>query len=975
MSLIKSFRIRSVLQTGTSVAAVAAVLAFSAPVLAAESDATLRGRIIGAPQGTVVTAADNSTGARTNARTGADGRYVIAGLRPGNYTVTVTAPDGQTRTEQAVLPVGQTVEVNSDFAAAASGEEVQEVTVVGTRRANPRQSEVATSVSRQQIETLPQQGRNFLNFAALAPGVSVSTDPERKTFQAGAVNANQVNVFIDGASQKQQVLQGGVAGQDASRGNPFPQLAIQEFKVSTQNFKAEYEQAGSAIISAVTKTGGRDFHGTVFGVLQTKDMIGKNHYQTGPKQDYENKEYGFDIGGPIIRDKLHFYLAYEGREDTRPTDSVNMRNNTVLNALNPALVDDLSAAYNGDFAKDFKQDMVFGKLTWFINEANTLDLSATHRQEDDIKDFSGTRAYERGSSQEQEIQAVNLKWRRRAGNWLNDMQLSWQNTEWQQAPLSTRPAITLTDGTNINSQLAHIGGVPYSQIKAQESITLRNDTTVTGIEWHGEHVIKFGFKVAKYDYTAEENDRLLVPEYFFDAATYQFGGSNNVPYAVRIADGNPHISSDNTQVGLYIQDDWTLNEHWSFNLGLRWDYESNMLNDDFVTPADVAAAIRAHPGFNAAFNANDYISTGSERDSFLGAIQPRLGFAYDVNGDRDLVIFGGYGRYYDRNIYDIAQLETRRASIQVARINFPLVPGQNDTANWDPAYFGNPAALVALANALDLKGEVIALNNDTKVPYSDQFNLGLRKQFGQVSTSITVAYIRYQNLFNWVLGNRYPDGSWCQHGTQFACQPWSQNLPGYGNLIVSVNDREARYRALYLTAEKPWTPSSRYGYTATLTLTDAEMNGHNDPFIFDYANPRDTGMHNAEGVDKWRFVGTGIVSGPWDTRVSSIVTLASGVPYGRVDETGPATRIIPGYYFPRRSFKQVDVRVSKDFSLFDGQTVTVDAQVYNLFNTWNYAYGTWSSGVDRGSGASHLPETNRQIGPSRSFQVGLTYKW
>ncbi len=976
------------LRFGASGLALVAALVMAGPVVAAESDATLTGS---APAGTVVTATDNNTGATSSVTAGANGRYVLVGLRPSNYSVTFKLPDGTTRTDSAVLPVGQTIELNAQ-ADAASGDVQTGVVTVRGRRNSPRNSEVSTSVSRQQMESLPQNGRNFLNFAALAPGVSVSTDPERKTFQAGAVNANQVNVFIDGQSQKNQILQGGVSGQDASRGNPFPQLAVQEFKVSTQNFKAEYEQAGSAIITAITKTGGTEFHGTVFGTLQTKDMIGQPYYVTGDKPDYENTEYGLDIGGPIIKNKLHFYASYEGRKDKRPTDSVNMQNNAAFNTANPTLTQTLANSYNGSFAKDFQQDMIFGKLTWFADDDNTIDLTVKHRKEDDLRNFGGTTAYERGSTFDQEIKGASIKWRHRAGNLLNDMQLSYEDAQWRQSSLSTSPAITIIGrdappagspaGTlgnpNINTVYATFGGASYSQVKGQESVTLRNDLTLVGTEWHGTHVIKGGFKLANYKYVAEENDRAANPEYFYLADQYVYGASNNVPYAVKIADGNPRITSTNMQFGVYIQDDWTIDDHWTVNLGVRWDYESNMLNDDFVTPAEVAALMRSTAGFNVAFNPDDYISTGSNRDSFMGGIAPRVGFSYDVNGDRDMVFFGGYGRYYDRTIYDSAQLETRRALLHVAQINF-VAGGNTDTiqntADWDASYFGNPAALVALAKSMNLKGEIFALKNDVKVPYSDQFNVGVRKRFGDINTSATLSYIKYENLFNWVLGNRRPDGTWCQYGPQYACQPWGNGIPGYGNLIISTNDREANYKALYLSADKPWTPSSKYGFTATLTLADAEMNGHNDQFIFDYANPRDTGMHHAEGVDKWRFVGSGIVSGPWDTRVSTIVTLASGTPFQSIDNTGPAVRIIDGYYFPKKGFSQVDLRLSKDFTLPNGQMVTVDGQIYNLFDTVNRRYSGWTGGYNGGSGASLEPDANAQEGPSRSFQVGLTYKW
>ena len=125
-----------------------------------------------------------------------------------------------------------------------------------SRLVDTRTSEVTTNVTEEQVRYLPQNTRNFLNFAALAPGVRVADNEIRKEITAGALPSQNINVFIDGVSYKNDVIEGGVIGQDASRGNPFPQNAVQEFQVITQNYKAEYEKAASAIITAITKSGG-----------------------------------------------------------------------------------------------------------------------------------------------------------------------------------------------------------------------------------------------------------------------------------------------------------------------------------------------------------------------------------------------------------------------------------------------------------------------------------------------------------------------------------------------------------------------------------------------------------------------------------------------------------------------------------------------------------------------------------------------
>src|SRR5437660_1783900 len=122
------------------------------------------------------------------------------------------------------------------------------------------------------------------NGAPVAPGVTVSEDRINaigfRTFSAGGASPNQSNVFVDGSSLKNDLTGGGVAGQDASRGNPFPRNAIQEYRVITQNFKAEYQKASSAIITATTRSGGNTWSGNAFIGYQNKDLVALDTFQT-----------------------------------------------------------------------------------------------------------------------------------------------------------------------------------------------------------------------------------------------------------------------------------------------------------------------------------------------------------------------------------------------------------------------------------------------------------------------------------------------------------------------------------------------------------------------------------------------------------------------------------------------------------------------------------------------------------------------
>src|SRR5438094_7178593 len=204
-----------------------------------------------------VVAVNPLTSTQREVATQSNGFYAMLGLVPAEYDVTARQIGMAPQRIHVRVLIGEVYPL--DFRLATSAIQVEAVTVVAASGVETRTSEVATNVTRQQVENLPISDRNFLDLVQLAPGTSIQgqgINDTRKTFAAGALPADNVNVFIDGASYKNDLTAGGVAGQDASRGNPFPLNAIQEFRVITENYKAEYQKASSAIITATTKSGG-----------------------------------------------------------------------------------------------------------------------------------------------------------------------------------------------------------------------------------------------------------------------------------------------------------------------------------------------------------------------------------------------------------------------------------------------------------------------------------------------------------------------------------------------------------------------------------------------------------------------------------------------------------------------------------------------------------------------------------------------
>src|SRR3546814_1681067 len=175
-----------------------------------------------------------------------------------------------TGVQTCALPISVTLNLGlggvPETGAAGEATDLDTVVVTAPAMVETNTSEVATYVTQKQIDSLPQNSRNFLAFADTVPGMQFITSPNGSESQlrSGAQGSSNINVFIDGVGQKNYVTPGGMTGQDDSRGNPFPQAAIGEYKVITSNYKAEYDQISSAAVVAVTKSGTNEFRGSFF---------------------------------------------------------------------------------------------------------------------------------------------------------------------------------------------------------------------------------------------------------------------------------------------------------------------------------------------------------------------------------------------------------------------------------------------------------------------------------------------------------------------------------------------------------------------------------------------------------------------------------------------------------------------------------------------------------------------------------------
>jgi hypothetical protein len=926
---------------------ISAFATFALPAVswAQNSTATIRGKV-SSPNavGAEVVAKEVNTGFTTKATVGSDGNYVLSNIKPGSYAITASSGGKEIASSVAVAQVGQQVIANLDATAGAKSStelESVNVTAASLAQADIRNSEVATNVTQQQIQDLPQVSRNFLNFAALAPGVQVSRKSDTKSFSSMGQDSNQTNVYIDGANLKNNILQGGLSGQDSTKGNPFSQEAIQEYRVLTQNFKAEYEQAGSSLITAITKSGTNEFHGSVFGDLQTTGMGAQEYFSQkngNAKPPAHQEQYGATLGGPIITDTLQFFLDYEA----------NKQNDSATVNINNAKYGDLFKQFNGTFAKPFHEKTFFGKLSWQPNENNNVDLSVSRRKDEDVAGFGGNAVYDARQIRISEVNDLLLKWQFRGHGFVNDFLIDIGEYKFNPKPANPDiPSIIYDPG------IAVTGGSNQTQNKQQKNKTISDAVTFDSFSWYGDHVIKVGASFAHINERVLENYG-STPQYIYNTDSLDTGIL--IPERANFSPSGKHAELGNNQTGFFAQDDWDVSSRLQLNLGMRWDYESNAYNNGYVTPQNQYEIINyLHLG-------NDYISTGNNREGYKGEFQPRVGFSYDLskNNDQSTTLFGGAGRYFDRTPLDNSIQEAFHSQYPYYNFTFSS-DGRNGSIKWDPKYL-TVAGLQSLITANAASGEIDVLNNKTKPPHTDQFNLGMKQVLGDWIGSLTVTRSLSYNQFTWLWNRKVADG-------------FQLNVPAGSPFGVVLHNGYKKYEdtALLIGINKPYTKESNWGFGLAYTYSDGHKSG-GDAYSLDYADP--SGYPYNHTTERHHVVMNGTVGLPWEVKLSGIITLGSGLPQTAGRGTPGCDyncNNLIGYYTGSKytfilpsawAYRSVDLSLSKDWDLSHGMAFQLRLDVKNALNYKNF------DGSDGNLSDKNFGEPNSTLLDPRQVKIG-----
>jgi hypothetical protein len=674
--------------------------------------------------GATVTVKNESTGFKTSTVTNEKGEYTIKQLPLGSpYTVTISYLGfGEQKKTGYTLNQGDLLRINFDLESASTEIKAVEV-VANSLKNNIKTIGSATSVTAKDIAKLPVNGRNFTSLIDLSPlssGINLS----------GQL-ASSTNFTIDGMTSKGTVAAGTTAGAYS-----ISMEAVREFKVVTNQYDVTYGRSGGGTISTVTKSGTNTLSGSAFTFARTNWLSSSYDLRGNERnQKYSTYQYGFSLGGPIIKDRAHFFVAWDHQADSRPIYIADIQNEAdeanykVTQASLDRYMDIGRAKYGlgsspqfGAFDKSKRTEAAFARIDWQLNSRNLLTIRNNFIYDMDNQsdgDNSGINLYESYSSRK---------------SYNNSLMATLRSVLGPKVTNELKVQHFIVSEEMIANNLLPAASIPRAIVENVESVSgskkYYNSIQLGGQrytpEWFKDNVVQLVnnlyFNTGKINYTfgvdlmytnmhsrygSEMNGR------FYFTGLDNFDALKPYRYArdVSLVD-DPSVRMNTLASGAYAQMETKLARGLDMMAGLRLDYTRYFDRANFS---------------QTVFN-----ELGLRTDNVVSTLQlqPRVQFTWDVaEKHKDIVRFGGGIFGSDLNNYSMINNMlfdgTRIASIDVQGA---LVP----TPNF-PSYRDNPASAPG-AEMFNTPGvsKLYTINTnsaDTKVPVVYKMNFSYNHFF------------------------------------------------------------------------------------------------------------------------------------------------------------------------------------------------------------------------------------------------------
>ena len=586
--------------------------------------------------GADVQALDLSTRRSYPTSTGQSGQYWLGGLPPGRYDVTVRAIGYVPVRRRGVdLVVGGTLSL--EFALTPGAFNLDPIDVIAKVPViETSQPDVTFTLDRQQIARIPEESRRMLDLALLAPGATATPDnPEPVApVHVGGLSSYSFGVLVDGG----QLIYG---GNHALAGN-LPLLAIQEFEVLTTSYSAEFGQAASGLVNAVSRGGSNELSGEGFVLYRNRSLNALGEFEAA-KPDYSRVHWGAAIGGPIVRDRTHFFAAVEHKAE---------------DAFAGVETGGAFANLEGTFSAPFDDFLVFARLDHRLSARHEVMARYTgefSQLRSDIGSasscafpFGGATLTSADFAVDTERNFHSLLARHRwtiGPRLLNEATVHFAHTQEQRSPLTGGSAYKYPTICTGGNHLRWDNG--ESRLEIAEKLS-----AVAG--GGGAHRLSFGARVSLTNRDSKVSN--------LSNGIFQFTTDTSTVPAVfrRFLDVPIGDVQSNVQLGFYAQDDWRLSRQFTVTAGLRYDVETNGTNQGFVIPA--AADLPFLSPRPRSIDGNN--------------LAPRVGFAWDPVGRGTMVLRGGFGIFYDQLSTWWGGQETSPTRVQSVTNPGSIDPGQ-----------------------------------------------------------------------------------------------------------------------------------------------------------------------------------------------------------------------------------------------------------------------------------------------------------
>lgn len=902
------------------------------------------------------------------------GRFRAVLLPLGPYRVAASLEGFSTLIREGLdLAVGQTISLALSLSVSAVAQEI--VVTAEAPLIEASRTEGSVRIDQESVEGLPNNGRNFLDYTKLTPGVTIVQGPDGDELSINGQKGIANNVSVDGADFNNPFF-------GEQRGGQRPPFtfnldAVQEVVVVADGAPAEFGRSAGGFINVVTKSGTNDFQGTLHTFYKDDSLSStpKNpDGSTAEEGDFNQVQAGFTLGGAVKPDKLFYFLAADAQraDRTKQTDA---------NRMDPALVAFLASIglpdENGPIERTDDAEVALVKLDWQAAENHLATFRYSYTNSEQVNGTFDVDEWGRsanGVEQDYSHAGTASLLSTLSGNLLNEVRFQYAK-EWRPRPY---------EGPNIPGQ-----NRPFPDT----AILFNNDFTPSGARWgmpfflpveydddriqltenlsmlRGNHSIKIG---AEYNEVSSNQTFIGFANGRFvflttnDFINYvQSGGTEGTVllYLQQAGVGGLSVEQAGTQKikqkepAVYVQDEWHPTANLTVQMGLRWEA---LDNPDVQTPADeVFFAPFIGRTVNTAAGAQTFPSDGEIPDDF-DMWQPRLAVSW-APGDGKSVWRGSAGVFHAR-LPALNLASTRSTNGSIGQTLFRATG------------VGTPPPYTSLlaGGAVD-HPDVFVYDEDWQTPRTTAFSLSWEREvIADHALLLKANYAKTDHIGRFVNRNDPRLGS-----------PWSTGLaPGGSNgiatLTVYESTAKSRYTGLTLGLNKRMSHNYQYQVYYTWSKDESDDDNERDPFSFRYADVTqlDREFSYSDRDQRHRVNAFGLFRLPWDLDLNARYSYRSAQPKSikadGTDATTPADRINPDGSVTRRNlgrkdnkFSSLDLRLSKDFAV-GNVTVQPSFEVFNLFNADNFVRPSVTSLAFNFDGT-----VRNGAGDPRQFQVGI----